>query len=68
MGKYNAPWRRADVIEANLEYHDVLRGKGYHVVDLDFLAHSSAIGYSHIIMNPPFRYGVDHVLHAWSLL
>jgi len=69
----DAPWRnpiadRVDVIEINIENHPILRDKGYRVIDLDFLKHKSAVGYSHIILNPPFREGVDHVLHAFDLL
>lgn len=58
----------ADVLDVNLEHHPVLRAKGHKVVGLDFLKYQTPVGYSHIIMNPPFNAGVSHVLHAWELL
>jgi len=57
-----------DTIEINIEHHPVLRDKGCRVVATDFLSYASPVLYSHIIMNPPFNKGVDHVLHAWDLL
>ncbi|RME42248.1 MAG: DUF4942 domain-containing protein [Chloroflexi bacterium] len=57
-----------DVVELNIQHHPVLRDLGYDVVDTDFLRFRSPVIYSHIIMNPPFAQGVDHVLHAWDLL
>lgn len=66
--RWRNPIGRVDVIEINVEHHPVLREKGFHVVDVDFLNHRSSISYDAIIMNPPFRNGVDHVLHAWDLL
>lgn len=59
---------KVDVIELNLSHHPILREKKYRVVDTDFLKFQSRVSYSHIIMNPPFNQGVDHVLHAWDLL
>ncbi len=57
-----------DTIELNIAHHPTLREKGYRVVDTDFLNFQSPVGYSHIILNPPFHAGVDHVLHAWDIL
>jgi hypothetical protein len=58
-----------DCIEANLDHQAVLREKGLRVIDGDFLAHGGrgAI-YSHILMNPPFSAGAEHVLKAWEML
>lgn len=57
-----------DTIEVNIAHHPSLREKGYRVIDTDFLKFRSPVGYSHIILNPPFHAGVDHVLHAWEIL
>lgn len=63
-------WRviPVDVIELNIDHHPLLREKGYRVVDTDFLKFRSPVGYSHIVLNPPFHAGVDHALHAWDIL
>lgn len=57
-----------DAIELNIEHHPSLRDKGAQVVGFDFLKHDSCAIYSHILMNPPFNVGVQHVLHAWDTL
>ena len=58
-----------DCIEIDLEQHATLRDQGYDVVGIDFLQYEVAGAvYSHIIMNPPFLNGVDHVLKAWDIL
>jgi len=59
---------KVDVLEINLEHHPTLREQQYTVVGTDFLKYRSPVGYSHIILNPPFNKGVEHVLHAWDLL
>lgn len=59
---------KADVIEIDPTNQATLRGYGFKVVGHDFLEFKGAAMYSHIIMNPPFNQGVDHVLHAWRLL
>lgn len=57
-----------DCIEMDLSKHSVLRDDGFDVVGIDFLAYQDASAYSHIIMNPPFAVGAQHVLHAWKVL
>ena len=64
--RYRRP--QIDCIEIDGENQAILRGKGLNVIDSDFLEFTGAAMYSHIIMNPPFLNGVDHVLKAWSLL
>lgn len=67
---YNRNCRETtDCIEINIEMHAGLREKGFSVIGTDFLDYSGpgAI-YSHIIMNPPFNAGADHVLKAWELM
>jgi len=57
-----------DCLEVDVSKHYVLRQKGLEVVGLDFLKFKQGAIYSHIIMNPPFANGVQHVLHAWNIL
>ena len=57
-----------DVVEYDVSKHDVLRGRGYNVVGTDFLSFTTPISYDAIFMNPPFRNGAQHVLHAWRIL
>lgn len=58
-----------DCIEIDLEQHATLRDQGFDVVGIDFLQYEGAGAvYSHIILNPPFINGVDHVLKAWDIL
>lgn len=59
---------KLDVIELDLTHHDNLRAAGYNVVGTDFLDFREGNVYSHIIMNPPFQAGAQHVLHAWDIL
>lgn len=65
-GYYRMP--PVDAIEMDLSKHDALRACGAEVVGLDFLSFSNGAQYSHLIMNPPFKYGVEHVLKAWEIL
>jgi len=57
-----------DCIEVDVSKHHILRQKGLEVVGLDFLKFKQGAIYSHIILNPPFTNGVQHVLHAWNIL
>ncbi len=57
-----------DCIELDVSKHPLLREKGMEVVGLDFMRFKQGAIYSHIIMNPPFAYGAQHVLHAWDIL
>ena len=59
---------RVDVIEIDPDNQATLRGYGFKVVGHDFLDFKGGAMYSHVILNPPFQYGVEHVLHAWDLL
>jgi len=65
-GRYRSP--DIECVEIDLANQAILREKGYRVVGTDFLRYKGASVYSHILMNPPFRDGVKHVLHAWDLL
>lgn len=57
-----------DCVELDVTKHPLLQAKGYNVIGVDFLKMEGASLYSHIIMNPPFAEGVQHVLKAWDLL
>jgi len=59
---------KIDCLEVDVRKHHILREKGLEVVGLDFMKFRQGAVYSHIIMNPPFAYGVAHVLHAWNIL
>lgn len=68
FGGYNrAP--AVDCIEIDVTKHAHLRESGFDVIGIDFMEFNGAGAiYSHIIMNPPFAYGAQHVLKAWDLL
>jgi len=55
-------------IEIDPDLQAVLKRKKFKVIDSDFLA-SGAVGYyfDYIMMNPEFRNGATHLLHAWDL-
>jgi|APLak6261699311_1056244.scaffolds.fasta_scaffold00077_59 hypothetical protein len=57
-----------DCLEVDVSKHHILRQKGLEVVGLDFLKFKQGAIYSHIILNPPFSFGVQHLLHAWNIL
>jgi hypothetical protein len=59
---------KIDCIEINLAHHPLLKSHGFRVVGHDFLKYDGATIYSHVLMNPPFAEGAEHVLHAWELL
>ena len=73
-GRERFPLRhlKVDAIEFDMSKHAALKKSmqyGYvslgKIVGMDFLAFQEIAFYTHIIMNPPFAYGVQHVLHAW---
>lgn len=55
-----------DVIEIDVKHHPALREKGFNIVGHDFDDFGSLSIYSHILMNPPFAKGCQHVLKAWN--
>lgn len=59
---------RCDAIEIDAKRQEVLRSKNYRLVGMDFMDFQNGAPYSHIILNPPFAQGVDHLLHAWDTL
>lgn len=61
-------YRSMDALEIDPARHPILKDKGIKVVGLDFEQFDSGAIYSHIIMNPPFARGCEHVLRAWDIL
>lgn len=55
-------------IEIDPELRTLLNGKGYRVVDSDFLEYQGNYRFNLILMNPPFSKGVEHLLKAWDIL
>jgi hypothetical protein len=65
-GRYET---KIDCIEIDLDNQAILREKNFNVIGMDFLQfENSGYMYSHIIMNPPFSNGIDHVLKGFDLL
>lgn len=59
---------KVDACEINMDLHPVLREKEINVVGFDFLELREGSIYSHIMMNPPFKDGAEHLIHAWNIL
>lgn len=55
-------------IEIEPELCHILREEGYKVISNDFLNYSGNYYFDVIVMNPPFKNGVDHILKAWDIL
>ena len=53
--------------EINMQMHANLKEAGATIVGCDFLSMQSASMFSHIVMNPPFRHGAKHLMHAWNI-
>ena len=60
--------KNIDTIELDLGNQAILREKKFNVIDADFMQFDGVAMYSHIIMNPPFNNGAEHVIKAWSLI
>jgi len=65
-------FKRRDIdfkcIEIDSNLQSILRGKGYAVIDQDFLNFSGHDKFDLIIMNPPFDNGDDHLLKAIEIM
>ncbi len=55
-------------VEIDAENRMILQGKGYKVVELDFLQYSENYFFDMVLMNPPFIDADSHILKAWSIL
>lgn len=65
---YTTARRTVDVIEINPDLQHVLKGKGYNLVQDDFLTFDTRKCYDLIIANFPFSDGDRHLAHAISLI
>lgn len=54
--------------EIEPEMQATLKGKGYKVLNGDFLELSGAMQFDLIVMNPPFDRGDAHLLKAWEIM
>lgn len=54
-------------IEIGPDLRSVLKGKGYQVIDSDFLQHNGHLYFDVILMNPSFVDGEKHLLKAWEI-
>lgn len=54
--------------EIDPELKAALVGKGYRVIQDDFLAYSGALHFDLILMNPPFDAGAKHLMKAWRVM
>lgn len=68
LGAYGMERSRVHCIEIHPDLQAAIRGKGYTLVASDFLTYWPDEAYTLILMNPPFRDGVQHLLHAWEIL
>ena len=74
MRELRQHWRpspvRVDFIEMDFAKHATLKaieGVQGDVIGLDFLTFSGSLApFTHLVMNPPFRDGVHHLLKAWD--
>lgn len=58
-----------DACEIDPERLDILsKTNNITIVGHDFLDFEPARLYTHIIMNPPFRVGAKHLIHAWQIV
>ena len=59
-----------DAYETNSSLCNILKLKGYHATQQDFLTVEPTAKYDLVLMNPPFerKGGVKHVLHAYKFL
>lgn len=65
---YGANKEQVFCIEQNEELRMILTGKGYRVIDADFLAYADRFAFDLILMNPPFDDGAAHLLKAWEVM
>lgn len=67
FGSYHDREVKVDCCEIDASKHPFLREiSGVSIVGLDFTKFGGGAIYSHVIMNPPFAYDVQHVLRAWD--
>jgi len=62
------PKTRLYACEFDQHMKAAITGKGYKVVQDDFLNYSGSANFDLIVMNPPFAGGEHHLLHAWEIM
>lgn len=55
-------------IEIDSDLRHILTGKGYSIVDHDWLEYREPVNFDIMVMNPPFSDGIHHILKAWEYL
>lgn len=65
---HNIPKANVFCVENDPELQMILSGKGYKLIDTDFLKYDERYHFDVILMNPPFADGADHLLKAWEIL
>jgi len=68
VNRYHRDAKNVSCIEIEAELQHILLGKGYRLIESDFLAYCERYTFDLVIMNPPFAEGVDHLLKAWDIL
>ena len=66
-GRPHENYHNLYAIEIDPNWQAVLRGKGYKVIDSDFLSYGGEHFFDLFLMNPPFEDGDSHLLHAWRM-
>lgn len=64
---YNKERTKLFAIEHSTDLQATLKGKGYKLIDTDFLGYVKDIDFDLIIMNPPFSNWDEHFLKAWEI-
>ena len=68
MNTAKAKENRVYAIEKNPELRMILQQKKYRVIASDFLTFQPEHRFDLAVMNPPFKTGDQHLLHAWDIL
>ena len=55
-----------DVIEINSDLREILRFKGFNLVDSDFLEFEPIMLYDAVLLNPPFSEEISHIQKAYQ--
>ena len=59
-----------DVVEISPQLQDILKAKGFNLVDTDFMSYQPEQPYDAIVMNPPFSNRLDaaHIMRAYEMV
>ena len=60
--------KNIDVVEPVESFRTILSNKGYNLVANDILSYNPDFKYDKIIMNPPFKKYILHIMHCFKLL